>query len=458
MAVIIALAASFEVTAVTKLVDTDTGITTYISGGHVFTISSDNTPSAKARTTPMSGMTNGLEFGNFSNAKSIESVAYRTFVLDGTDLWVRGYGYPVLTKLSSAVNDFGASLTNVTVLRTDSSVATIKLITPNKNQLVTGSPVVVSEVGAGVTSLCGGIYHQAALTADGNVYVIGSVNTDGRLGLGNTTPVTTWTKVPNLPVVAAISCGDTATALLTNTGDVLVAGAGILGQYTNALNYQSINTSGVNYVSVGNNVLFATKSDGELYTMGWHNLIWNGLNRYNYSGLVKVPNFSGTATAHGSGSHVVVMMSDGYTYSWGQNHMGQLGYSIAPLAETNDPRGLGLISAPASAIETDVAEVEALAPVVTVTTENINSVVAVTDTWVDPTTQLVTVVNSGNMTTTTTDIVTGVYTTAPVVSTTGTSPVVTITTAEECVAHNNGQNKHGNKIDYCKKGYIMRNQ
>ena len=449
----IAISAPAEVSALTKIVDTDIGVTNYISGGHVYQIGNrTNTPIVTG-----SGFTNGLEVGHFVNAKSVESVGLRTLVLEGTDLWVAGYGYPSFTLLAEDVNDFGASFTAVTILKTDGTTATIKLITPNIKQSQSTSGTTLPE---DVVSLCGGKSNQTALTSTGEVFVMGTdptwSNYYGQMGLGTTAPVTpyTWFKA-TVSNIAAIDCSDTSIALLTKAGDVIVAGQG--GVNSNV--FKSLGLSDATFVSAGSNVTAMIREDGELYAIGWHNLIAYGL--YNNSKTVtKLQGFANLKTFQSCGSHYVALGEDGYMQTWGQNNVGQLGYytwgtgTYAKMfnMETHASQGAGMLSFTDTIVATPV-----LTSVVNVTIENLAEVIVASTVWTSET-GITTTIDPVALTTTTVNEVEGIQTVAPIVAANETATVVTITTTEtECVSHNNGQNTKGNQIDYCKTGVIQRN-
>lgn len=456
----IAISAPAEVSALTKFVDTDINTTNYISSGHVYQIGSESSLAFASRTVFKSAYTSGLELGNFSNARSVESVGGHTLVLEGTDLWIVGYGYPTFTLIASNVNDFGGSFSAVTVLKTDGTTAMIKLNTPNIKQAQSTSGTTLPE---DVVSLCGGKSNQAALTSTGDVYVMGTDSTwsnyYGQMGVGNTTPVTPfiWTKAA-VSNIASVDCSDSSMVLLTKTGNVLVAGQGGV----NSSVFKSLGLSDATFISAGSNVTAITRKDGELYAIGWHNLIRYGL--YNNSKTVtKLQGFANLKTFQSCGSHYVTVGEDGYLQTWGQNNAGQLGYFTWGTRvyakmfnmETHAPQGAGMISL-ASVADTIVTDTPVLAPVVVVTTETVAEVVAVSTVWTSPETGITTTIDPVALTTTTVDDIEGIQTVAPIVAANETKIVVTITTTKtsECIAHNNGQNTKGNQIDYCKRTLV----
>ena len=75
---------------------------------------------------------------------------------------------------------------------------------------------------------CGG-NHTFLRTAAGEVYATGQ-NTNGQLGLNDTTSRKVFTKVTGIPLIADMSCGGNHTFLRTTAGEVYAAGYNAQGQ------------------------------------------------------------------------------------------------------------------------------------------------------------------------------------------------------------------------------------
>lgn len=76
-----------------------------------------------------------------------------------------------------------------------------------------------------ISSIVCGPTDTALITDDGNLYVAGK-NASGQLGLGHTNPVPKLTQIPDIPPVAKMSFGPQTAAFITTDGDLYTFGLG----------------------------------------------------------------------------------------------------------------------------------------------------------------------------------------------------------------------------------------
>jgi len=93
----------------------------------------------------------------------------------------------------------------------------------------------VTTVPAGRTpqNISCGLFHTGVLMTNGEIYLAGR-NTDGQIGLGSTsarvTSLTIMSTVPATKIVSAVACGGTHTILLMTTGELYGVGYNLTGQ------------------------------------------------------------------------------------------------------------------------------------------------------------------------------------------------------------------------------------
>jgi alpha-tubulin suppressor-like RCC1 family protein len=91
-------------------------------------------------------------------------------------------------------------------------------------------PKKITTIPRPAVAVSAGMRHTAVLTIDGDVYMFG-YGKDGRLGDGNLQDHSTGTpkKIQNIPKIAAISCGQEFTGMISTTGNIYMFGYGKMG-------------------------------------------------------------------------------------------------------------------------------------------------------------------------------------------------------------------------------------
>ena len=87
------------------------------------------------------------------------------------------------------------------------------------------TPKQVTDIPFSIQSIACGATDTAVISDEGNVYVAGT-NKYGQLGLGHTNPVPTLTQIPDLPPVSKITLGQYYAAIITKEGDLYTCGYG----------------------------------------------------------------------------------------------------------------------------------------------------------------------------------------------------------------------------------------
>lgn len=196
--------------------------------------------------------------------------------------------------------------------------------------------------------------HSAFLTSTGQVYTFGE-NRGGQLGLGvRSDRGTQPCLVPNLPWIAAVSCGFTHTLAVTEGGLVYSWGSGALGngslgtQLTPILvplpvNYQATSVSaGLDHSAILGTTI---ENQGQLLVFGSGDKGQLGTGR-SLQELYPVPVPQSTAYTQVACGWLftLVIASDGAVFSCGTNEKGQLGTRIARQRATFQPiNGLSAI-------------------------------------------------------------------------------------------------------------------
>ena len=203
------------------------------------------------------------------------------------------------------------------------------------------APVQVSGLGSGsgVTAVAAGSIHSLAIKSDGTVLAWGG-NTSGQLGDGTTTNQTTPIQASGLGSgsgVTALIVGSTHSLALKSDGTVLAwggNGSGQLGDGTTTNRTSQVQVSGlgsgsgVTAVAAGTIHSLALKSDCTVLAWGGNSSGQLGRGT-NTSLLSPVPVFGLASVLNvasgSSGSHSVVILSDGSVLAWGNNPSGQIG-------------------------------------------------------------------------------------------------------------------------------------
>jgi alpha-tubulin suppressor-like RCC1 family protein len=174
--------------------------------------------------------------------------------------------------------------------------------------------------------------HSAAILANGDLYVWGA-NADGQLGLGDSTPRDTPTKVPGLSNVKAVSLGYEFSAALTANGDLYTWGLNDegqlgLGDLTKRNTPTKVTSlSNVIAISMGEKYGSAITANGDLYTWGLGNTNQTGYGEYVPHQAVprKVAGLSNVSAVCLNYEHSAAITANGDLYTWGLIGDGQLG-------------------------------------------------------------------------------------------------------------------------------------
>jgi len=195
-----------------------------------------------------------------------------------------------------------------------------------------------------VIAVAGGQFHSIVLKNDGTVWAWGS-NANGQLGNGTSVDSLIPVKVSNLTGIKAIASGDSHNLALASNGTVWAWGYNGSGQLGNgsftsaSIPVQVVGIFNVSAVAAGGQRSLVLKQDGTVWDWGYNGSGQLGNDSTIVSALpVQVggsfPIKNGVAIAAGE-NHSLVIRSDGTTWSWGANNMGQLGNnSTIPDAKT----------------------------------------------------------------------------------------------------------------------------
>ncbi|MFD0588393.1 fibronectin type III domain-containing protein [Paenibacillus sp. GCM10027627] len=168
------------------------------------------------------------------------------------------------------------------------------------------------------------------LLEDGTVWTAG--NNGSMMGLGDTAPGGTFTRISDLSGVKKIAVGgDYVLALLTN-GTVMSWGTNTYGQLgngtTSSRNRPAV-IAGLNNVKeifAQINFAFALSNDGTLKAWGFNGGGHLGLgDTANRLSPVQIPSLTGVSSLAAANNHVLVLTTGGTVKSWGANEAGQLG-------------------------------------------------------------------------------------------------------------------------------------
>lgn len=272
-----------------------------------------------------------------------------TFVIDDTNkLYATGYnshgqlGVAVnntdykysLSQISTNVfNDakqVGAGETHTLLLKTDGSVwatgnngsGQLGLNDTTQRYIFTQ---VTANINNDVKKVACGFNHSVILKNDGTVWTCG-LNTNGQLGLGDTTDRNIFTKT-GLTDIIDIACGASHTAALKSDGSIWLTGYAYYGQVANTgtdrKSFTQITTD-VKAIACGMYNTFIIKNDNTLWATGRNNSYEFGTN--NTTNLTKFTKImDNVKKVAPGGNHTLVLKNDNKLWAAGYNYYGQLG-------------------------------------------------------------------------------------------------------------------------------------
>ena len=196
------------------------------------------------------------------------------------------------------------------------------------------TPANVAGLSSGVTSISTGDYHTCAVTAAGGAKCWGR-GTSGQLGNGNTASTTTPVDVTGLSSgVTSISTGDYHTCAVTAAGGAKCWGYGAYGQLgqgatatiTTPVNVTGL-TSGVASISAGNGHTCAITTSGgaKCWGNGADGRLGNGSTASVTTPVDVTGLTSGVTRISGGGRHTCAVTTSGGAKCWGYGHLGRLG-------------------------------------------------------------------------------------------------------------------------------------
>ncbi|PLX95818.1 MAG: hypothetical protein C0621_03135, partial [Desulfuromonas sp.] len=178
-----------------------------------------------------------------------------------------------------------------------------------------------------------GTYHTLALKADGSLWAWGR-NSDGQLGTGDTTDLTTPTLIHAGPW-KAIAAGGKHSLAIHNSDTLWSWGSNLFGQlgtgsFGNSDPPAAPTQIGLgklwSYIGAGTNSSYAIDSDGNLYSWGDNYSGQLGDGTYDNSAVLGLIGVGTTwSKVEGGLYHALAIDSDGNLWSWGHNDWGQLG-------------------------------------------------------------------------------------------------------------------------------------
>lgn len=181
-----------------------------------------------------------------------------------------------------------------------------------------------------------------------NLYAWG-YNTNGQLGLGNTTPYSSPKQVGTLTNWSQIS-GSTALTSVKTDGTLWAWGRNTFGELGtgNTTYYSSPKQIGAltnwKYVSTANGTTLAVKTDGTLWAWGKNAFGQIGLNNRTYYSSPKqvglLTNWALVQSGDSECSHAI--KTDGTLWSWGDNFYGQLG--LGNTTRYSSPKQVGALT------------------------------------------------------------------------------------------------------------------
>jgi alpha-tubulin suppressor-like RCC1 family protein len=229
------------------------------------------------------------------------------------------------------------------------------------------APVQIHGLPPGIVQVAGGLYHGAAVAADGSVWTWGG-NGHGALGYptpgGDSSP--TPHQVPGLSGVTQVAAGEDFTVALRSGGYVSTWGRndhGQLGDGTltdRATPARNLTGYGITQVSAGRFYALARRP-GSVWAWGdnYYGELGNGSAAAYSATPVLVDRRTQNATQIVAGTlHAFAVDPDGSLWAWGDNQRGELGLGTAGPQPVRTPQkvpGLAGVTQLAAGLETSMA-------------------------------------------------------------------------------------------------------
>lgn len=182
--------------------------------------------------------------------------------------------------------------------------------------------------------------HSILLTNSGEVMVAG-FNNRGQLGLGNTNASITFQTSKTISDVKDISTSGYSTLVLTNSGEVYATGGNSngqlgLGDETDRTSFTKISTvTNAKNISMGVFHALVLTNSGEIYGCGWNAYgklgFGDDTNRTSYT---KVPDINNIENIAVGKDHSLLINSMGKIYGAGSNLYGQLGLDKSSIVKS----------------------------------------------------------------------------------------------------------------------------
>lgn len=202
--------------------------------------------------------------------------------------------------------------------------------------------------------------NQGLIKSDGTLWMMGSANSYGQLGLGHRTnssvQVSSPTQVGTLNNWASVHCGYTCTAAVKIDGTLWTwgnNGLGQLGDSTTAAKSSPIQVGALNnwkQVAVDGfstaTSMAAIKTDGTLWTWGsdTYGQLGRGTTFQHRSSPVQVGTLTDWEQVTADTGSVLAIKKDGTLWAWGNEFYGQLGNGISGSFKISSPIQIGTLN------------------------------------------------------------------------------------------------------------------
>lgn len=280
---------------------------------------------AGAAASPANGVSDGS--GHFASTLSAVRYAGGTAIVTAVSGSLTGSGTVPVTAGNLQVT--GANAQRQLVTGNTSTSTTPRWITPMFS--------------ATIESVASGADFAVFSLADGTVWSVGA-NTNGKLGLGDTTTRTVPTQVPNLTGVTKVVAGASFVIALKTDGTVMTWGNGLNGRLANGATSgdvwsptQIANFSNVVDIAAGVKSGYAIKADGTLWSWGENSYGQLGVGDTNIRTVpTLVPNLPSVVKVVASDGNAYVLTTT-TAYGWGNGAQGRVGDGSTATANRLSP-------------------------------------------------------------------------------------------------------------------------